>query len=350
MRQVQGSESTEMNKLAFISATNNKEMLEVNLLKSKVFRENRYPLILQEGFRNVSRAYNEAMKKTAAKVAICLHQDVFTKYSSSSSGQKRIKIAVVTMVYNEALILPYFLRHYEYLDEIHVLYETDSTDDTLKILNQTPNVVIENCHIEGGLDDIEKVNLINDTLHGIKADWVYVVDTDEFIFPPNESPNDFLSRQNYDVVRAAMFQVYRHRTDKDLDPSLPPIPQRIHGDPDLFSTVEELNRACNAVYIKPIVVKPLSKIRFLPGAHVAEGNVKISPEFYMGVHWQMADPAIALDRRMKRKARISERNRAHGMGWQNWNVTEEWIRAECDRHLDDPIIEALCSFSDERLP
>jgi len=210
--------------------------------------------------------------------------DVFRKYSSYSSGQKRMKIAAVMMVYNEALILPYFLRHYNYLDEIHVLYETDSTDDTLKILNQTPNVVIKNCHIEGGLDDIEKVNLINDTLHAIKTDWVYVVDSDEFIFPPKESPNDFLSRQNYDVVRAAMFQVYRHRTDKDLDLSLPPIPQRIHGDPDLFSTVEEPNRARNAAYIKPIVVKRSSKIRFLPGNHAVEGNVKIFPEFYTGAH------------------------------------------------------------------
>jgi 2-polyprenyl-3-methyl-5-hydroxy-6-metoxy-1,4-benzoquinol methylase len=257
------------------------------------------------------------------------------------------------MVYNEALILPYFLRHYEYLDEIHVLYETDSTDETLSILKQTPNVVIKNCHIKGGLDDIEKVNLINDTLHGIKADWVYVLDSDEFIFPYNESPYDFLRRQkNYNVVRAAMFHVYRHRTDKDLDPSLPPVPQRIHGDPDLFSSrldPNQTNQADNAVYMKPIVVRPSNLIRFTPGNHFILGHVKVSFEFYVGAHWQMADPSIALDRRMKRKARISERNKAHGLGIQNWNVTEEWLKAEFDRHLDDLIIDALCPVSEERL-
>jgi len=44
---------------------------------------------------------------------------------------------------------------------------------------------------------------------------------------------------------------------------------------------------------------------------------------------------------MQIKARQSERQKALGMGWQHTNVTEEWIREECDRHLDGPIIEEL---------
>jgi glycosyltransferase involved in cell wall biosynthesis len=185
-----------------------------------------------------------------------------------------MKIAAVVMMYNEALILPYFLRHYAYLDEIQVLYETDSTDETLAILQKAPNAVIRNSHIKGGLDDIDKVGLLNTTLQEIKADWVYVLDSDEFIFPLDESPQAFLDRQNYDVVRAAMFQVYRHRMDKDLDPSLPSITQRIHGDPDLFSPTVKPNRDRNSLYIKPIVVRPSSGIRFQPGNHGVEGNVK----------------------------------------------------------------------------
>jgi 2-polyprenyl-3-methyl-5-hydroxy-6-metoxy-1,4-benzoquinol methylase len=253
------------------------------------------------------------------------------------------------MVYNEALILPYFLRHYEYLDEIHVLYETDSTDETLSILQQAPNVMIKNCHIEGGLDDIEKVNLINDALHSIEADWVYVLDSDEFIFPYNESPYDFLKRQtNYNVVRAALFMVYRHRTDSDLNPSLPPVPQRINGDPNLCLTFQHQKRLLVNIWcIKPIVVRPSHRIRFVPGNHAVWGNIKMSPEFYAGAHWMMADPSIAIDRRMKRKSRISDRNKAHDMGWHDFNVTEESIKAECDRHLDDPVIDALRPVSKE---
>jgi hypothetical protein len=252
-----------------------------------------------------------------------------------------MRIAALTMLYNEELILPYFLRHYQYLNEIRVLYETDSTDGTLNILKNTPNVTIDNVHIEDGLDDIDKVNLLNNALRDIKADWVYVLDSDEFIFPPNESPRDFLKRQDYDVVRAAMFQVYRHRTDKDLDPSSPPVPQRIHGDPDVFSNVGKPNRDRNNLYVKPIVVKNSAGIRLEPGGHAVLGNARISPEFYLGAHWQMADPLIAIDRRLKNQARLSKRNKTLGMGWQHVNVTREWIVEECDRHLDEPIIQEL---------
>ena len=264
----------------------------------------------------------------------------------TDAGIRKMKIAAVTMVYNEALILPFFLRHYVYLDEIHVLYETDSTDDSLEVLNHAPNVVIEKCHIEGGMDDIEKVEMMNRAVQSVRADWVYVVDPDEFVFPPYGSPRDFLARQTRDVVLSTMFQVYRHRTDKDLDPTLPPIPQRVHGDLELFSTENQANRASNTVYIKPNVVRPSKLIRFLPGHHQIEGNPRASSENYVGAHWQMADPSIAILRRMERKARISERNRARNMGWQHYNVTEDWIRNECERHMDDPVIDSLRSYTE----
>ncbi len=256
-----------------------------------------------------------------------------------------MKIAAVTMVYNEAMLLPYFLNHYNYLDEIHVLYETDTTDNSLQILEKAPNVVVEKCHIEGGLDDIAKINLINKTVHGLKADWVYVVDPDEFIFPANnEMPQDFLKRQICDVIRSGMFQVYRHRDDKDLDSSLPSIPQRMHGDPHLFSSAAQDHRAANNVYIKPNIVRPSMMFRFLPGHHHIEGNPLPSPDFYFGAHWQMADPSIAVARRMSRKARISEQNRAHQMGWQHFDITVDKINAECERHLGDPLINELYLF------
>ena len=255
-----------------------------------------------------------------------------------------MKIAAVTMVYNEALMLPYYLRHYRYLDEIHVLYETDSTDEGLEILMRAPNVVIEECHIEGGLDDIVKIDLINKAVQRTKADWVYVVDPDELIFPRNESAHEFLERQICEVVRSGMYQVYRHRNDRDLDPSLSPIPQRIHGDPDLYSADERANRASNNLYIKPNIVRPSTSIRFLPGHHLIEGNPPTSPELYVGAHWQMAEPSIAIARRMQRKARVSARNRAQGMGFQHFDITIQKIREECERHLDDPVIDALRSY------
>jgi GT2 family glycosyltransferase len=261
--------------------------------------------------------------------------------------EKKKKIAALTMVYNEALILPYFLRHYSYLDEIHVLYETDTTDNSLEILRTAPNVVVEKCHIEDGLDDTEKIRIINKTLQNIEADWVYVVDPDEFVFPPNrESAISFLSRQNCTIVRSGIYQVYRHHSDKDLDSSLPPVPQRVHGDSDLFSNVKGENHAPNVLYIKPNIVKPSKEITYFPGAHEIQGNYQISTELFIGAHWQMADPSIALNRRLSRKGRLSKRNKELQMGWQNFDITTDKITKECEQHLDDPAINELCLFDE----
>lgn len=252
-----------------------------------------------------------------------------------------MKIACLTMAYNEEIILPFFLKHYENLDEIRVLYETDSDDSTLDILKASKAKIVD-CHIENGINDMEKVLIINRELSNMDADWVYVLDTDEFIFPYQEDTSSFFGRQGaYNVVKAAMFQVYRHKNDADLDPLLPPVPQRRHGDPDLFSNVQEPNRDCNSHYVKPCIVRP--GVNFLPGNHELLGEISISPDIFYGAHWQMADPSIALHRRLQRRARISPENRKRMMGFQHFNVTKEYILEECKKHENDPIIEELCS-------
>jgi coenzyme F420-reducing hydrogenase beta subunit len=263
-----------------------------------------------------------------------------------------MKIAAVVMVYNEELLLPLFLNHYNYLDEIHVLYETDSNDGTLDILKQASNAIVRPCHIEAGLDDIDKAQYLTDALCSIKADWAYILDCDEFIFPPGETPQWFLTRQDekgYNLVRAAMFQVYRHRSDTGIDSSAPPILQRVHGDPDVTSRVAGPHRDSNWQYIKPIVVKPAEGLVINPGHHSLAGDTRVSPELYYGAHWAMADPFIAVARRMSNKERISARNKERHMGWQHWEVTREWITAECNRQLDAPVIEELSTDGADEL-
>ena len=257
-------------------------------------------------------------------------------------------VAPLVMIYNEQKILPFFLKHYEHLPAIHVLFETDSDDRSYEILTAHPKVRIHKVHVPGGIDDVEKVKVVNRWIRTLNAaDWLYVVDSDEFIFPAKKEDDAyFLARQEasgYNVVMSFMYQVYRHKTDADLDAAKRPIPQRMHGDPDLFSTKQEPNRDCNAHYIKPIVIKPTSGIQFSPGNHLIldSAQVTLSCDDYVGAHWQMADPELALDRRLKRKARMSENNRRHAMGFQHWNVTERYIVDECQKHLMDPFLTGL---------
>jgi hypothetical protein len=51
----------------------------------------------------------------------------------------------------------------------------------------------------------------------------------------------------------------------------------------------------------------------------------------------MADVEMAVRRRIEgRRDRISEQNKVNRWGYQWYDVTEEWIRAECKKHLHDP--------------
>ncbi len=267
-----------------------------------------------------------------------------------------MRIFPLCMVYNEEKILPFFLRHYEHLPEIHVLFETDSDDRSYEILTAHPKVKIEKIHIAGGIDDVEKVKIVNQAIYARRyADWLYILDSDELIFPAKgEDDTYFLARQDasgYNVVMAFMYQVYRHETDADLDPSRPPIPQRMHGDPDVFSTKQEENRDCNAHYIKPIVIKPASGIQYAPGNHLIldSADVNLSSDDYVGAHFQMCDPTIAIHRRMQRKARMSEVNKKYGFGFQHHHIDAEWILAECAKHLHDPLITDLRDNYRERV-
>ncbi|GAI19650.1 unnamed protein product [marine sediment metagenome] len=162
----------------------------------------------------------------------------------------KMKIAIVTVWYNEEDLAPFFLKHYSYTDKIFLFLE--ATDKTKEICEQFPNVQVEDFIQPDGMDDILKVEKINQVVRELKGefDWVYSVDADELIFPPKEykDAKDFLFKQqknSYNLVYTKIFQVYRHVTDEDLDINKPILAQRQHGDPDLTSFF-------NRSYIKPI--------------------------------------------------------------------------------------------------
>jgi hypothetical protein len=89
-------------------------------------------------------------------------------------------------------------------------------------------------------------------------------------------------------------------------------------------------------YLKPTIVKPESKIRWNPGEQSYQKNplIKISPIYFDGVHWQTADCENWIQRNAKNESRLSQENIKN-----NWGVkkfTAKMIRAECEKHLDDP--------------
>jgi len=248
-----------------------------------------------------------------------------------------MKIAIVTHWYNEEDLAPFFLKLYSYVDKIFLFLDVDTGDNTRSICENYDNVeIIDFCFPEG-FDDYLKVDHVNEFVKTLanKFDWVYAIDSDEFIFPPRgyNSAKEFLAKQNsFNMVRAKMFQVYKHVTDEDLDVSRPVLTQRVHGDPDLTSHP-------NWTYCKPVIVRPEAGIEWNPGFHTnIEGtHIREAKEHFWGAHWANVDLDIAIERQIYgRKARLSPRQIRTGATIQHIHVTEEKIRNRFEKHKNDP--------------
>jgi hypothetical protein len=123
------------------------------------------------------------------------------------------------------------------------------------------------------------------------------------------------------------FWVYRHASDRDIDFDMEPLPQRTHGIPSLCVR--------GGSYNKPSVFRAGTDITVLPGHHLLDGHHSYSREIFLGAHWNMADPVVAM-RRLKISERMSKFNKENGYGIQDWNVRKEDLEEECRRHLNDP--------------
>jgi alpha-1,3-rhamnosyltransferase len=249
-------------------------------------------------------------------------------------------IEVLTMWYNEAYLAPFFLKHYAYADRITLLYDADTADNTLEIVKSYPNVRVMPFHFPDMMDDELKRDMLNARYKETQCDWVLSVDADEFVFYQrgldfcydlhpvlNENPE-------YDLFSVMLYQIYRHRDDADLDQGMYPVPQRRHGDPNVSEGI-------NALYNKPILVRKGLNMSWSPGCHTIEvmagKNLSGSPVSLMGAHWAMADPAFAVERRVKnRRERQSKNNLAKGLTLQHHNVTIESIMCEFEQHKNDP--------------
>lgn len=242
-----------------------------------------------------------------------------------------MKIIIISVWYNEAFLAPFFLSHYAYADKIHLIIDVATTDKTREICARYPNVEIEDFTSPHGMDDSINIGKVNQRVASLDCDWVYAVDADEFIFPKNmENPRDVLARQAGNLLWIPLRNVYRHITDSDLDPNKPALEQRRHGDPAVHSN-----------YSKPIIAKPETDIRWTVGHHSYMPTNKIrelvKQDSFLGVHWQSADVEMAIERRLKgRRDRLSPTNIKNKWGDDNLSLTEEFIRAECAAHLNDP--------------
>lgn len=248
-----------------------------------------------------------------------------------------MRVELVTAWYNEEILAPIFLTHYKWVDRIHILLDADTNDNTRHFINEANNVNVLDITYPDGIDWMIKSACVNTVALALKCDWVIAVDADEFIWFKGYHPYEtkqVLEKQTGTVIRAELHNVYRHKTDEKLLPYILPIHQRRHGNPIAGESYDQKH------YIKPCVVKPEARVRWSCGCHGIEDakNIIMNDLSMIGAHWCMADPDLAISRRLQQRARQSESNKLLNHGYQNFDITKEKILEECQAHLNDPVI------------
>jgi glycosyltransferase involved in cell wall biosynthesis len=218
-----------------------------------------------------------------------------------------LKIIVFVITYNNADILPWFLRHYGgFADEISA-FDDRSTDGTHELLAAHPKVILRDWpHPGSGID--EDLFLAHWQEWYPKArgkfDWVMIVDPDEFIYSP-------LIGEILYGAQVAGDEVLRPDGYNMVGDGLP----KDDGQSQIWK-LSPMGVAA-PVYSKPVVFQPDMKINWIRGKHALEHcdpvivdgtGLKLLHYRYMGADYTRAKNA-------KNYARCGLVNGDKGAAW-----------------------------------
>ena len=271
-----------------------------------------------------------------------------------------MKIELITIWYNEEFLAPFFLNHYSWVDKIHILLDADTNDATEKITADYPNVSIEYFKFPDMMDDIIKARKINEKYRTIiDADYVIVVDSDEFIFCNmlDDSARKHIIEKNKSLYFATLWQIYQHESDSRLDPTKPLLRQRRNGDPAIANC-----------YIKPVVARTGIDILWGYGNHSVvldskfmswnTPNVDVMNEYYasvkpadmlQGAHWKLFDLDETIRRRIQNRTnRQSQFNIKVGLTHHHHKTCIDDIITEYNNMKCSPVVikDRICSGDD----
>lgn len=197
-----------------------------------------------------------------------------------------MKIAVLTIAYNEEFLLPHFAKHYSFADII--LYDNGSTDNTIELANSLGIQVKDFSRKEN--DRIEQTALMNTFIKKYKDyDWLIIVDVDEYVYHENlqQVIKDSLG---YSVFNLIGYEMFFEGEIKD----------------EITNIKTGIKRELN----KPIVVSPklITETNYGRGRHGwnPEGDIIYAPEKLKLLHYKYIGD---VERVVKKNAEYIERTK-----------------------------------------
>lgn len=206
-----------------------------------------------------------------------------------------MKIATFIMCHNEEKLLPYTLRHYLQFSEVTVL-ENNSTDRSVEIA-KSMGAKVWDLHCPDEFNDYFNRNAKNNCWKMSTADWVIVVDCDEFVVFEDLSILDTTSAT---ILETEWYEMY---SDK-----FPTTEGQIYEEVrmgHLGRTKRNLFRRCE-----------IKDINYDNGSHNAfpSGDVRIqSTNLVKTLHFRHLGMDYIMERNAHSQARMSQENKERGI-------------------------------------
>lgn len=226
-----------------------------------------------------------------------------------------------TVVRNEALILPYWLRHYATFCDRMIVYD-DKSDDGTPDLARAGGAEVR-AYPFAGFDDIEMVGFANNQYREAEgsADFVIWADADEFLFDPHM--RERLDRFTADGITLPVVQGYAMVGDA--------VPTR---DGQIYDEI--VLGFAHDRYSKPCILRPSVDLRWDVGKHEAK---VLSPaktntdEPLKLLHYRYLGEAYHDARNARNWARLSKRQRQFRLGYEtapDWqgDYSARWYEAQ----------------------
>jgi hypothetical protein len=212
-------------------------------------------------------------------------------------------IHVYTVMWNEEVLLPYFLRHYGSFATRIVCFDNMSTDRSAQIVDSHPLTERVQYDTNGQIVDTMYLELKGRYRQSRgTADWVMCVDIDEFIYHPQ------LAALLADYTRRGI--TYPKVQGFEMIAEQPP-----SGGSQIYEEIRDGRE--NEWSSKRVVFDPALEVVFEAGCHRAtvSGNVVESENADIRLlHYPFLGRDFFIERSRQRRARLSEENKKFGWG------------------------------------
>lgn len=207
--------------------------------------------------------------------------------------------------------MPYFMKHYSQFASVVVL-ENNSTDKTVQIAKSWGARVWEQ-DIPDVIDDQWYIDIKDNIWKSSKADWVMVVDCDEFIYHPNLV--EVLEQTSGTIIEPTFYEMFSEK--------FPTTETQIY---------DEVKFGCDGGP-KINIFRPgkIKEINYQGGCHNATplGDVQFAKNTGIcTLHMRFLSLQYVLDRSKHSAQRLSEFNKRTGLGfhylWSEEDITNHF--------------------------